>query len=242
MYGIHSKKKRKDGTPYPVSYSYICRNKSQTTGHKCDWKRQVSCKLIDRSVEEIILSLVNDENFASTMKELIGQQIDTDSLSEKRKRTEKMLHNLKFRQRKLEDQIDSLDFEDPQYDKMAESLNRRLYDTFERISSTELLIKQIDNDIKAVEENKLSRDMVYEYLVKFGDVYNRMNEYEKKTFMQAFVESIDLFTEKQKDGQWVKAIHFNFPVSYGGNLTNQIFLPKKTTVETVALLSRTQQP
>ena len=238
MYGIPSKKRRKDGTPYPVSYSYICRNKGQTTGHKCEWKRQVSCKLIDRSVEQIILSLVNDENFASVMKELIGQQLDTEALTEKMNRTQKNLHNLQLRQRKLEDQIDALDYDDPQYEKLFESLNRRLYETFENIGSTELQIEQISGEIQAFEQSKLSRDMVYEYLVRFAEIYDKMTELEKKTFMQSFIESIDLFPEKQPDGQWIKAIHFNFPVSYNGDLTKEIFLPQKSIVETVALLTR----
>ena len=237
MYGIPSKKRRKDGTPYPISYSYICRNKSQTTGHKCEWKRQVSCKLIDRSVEQIILSLVNDENFASVMKDLIGQQIDTETLTEKMKRTQKTLHNLHIRQRKLEDQIDALDYDDPLYEKLFESLNRRLYETLESISDTELQIEQISCDIQALEQNKLSRDMVYEYLIHFGKIYDVMTDLEKKTFMQSFIESIELFPEKQSDGQWVKAIHFNFPVSYNSNLTKDIFLPQKSIVETVCLLT-----
>ena len=56
--------------------------------------------------------------------------------------------------------------------------------------------------------------------------------------MQSFIESIEIYRERQKDGHYVKAINFNFPVSYNGELVTTISPLKETTVETVILLSR----
>jgi site-specific DNA recombinase len=58
-----------------------------------------------------------------------------------------------------------------------------------------------------------------------------MTDMEKKTFMQSFIESIEIYHERQKDGHYVKAINFNFPVSYNGELVTTISPLKETTVE-----------
>lgn len=64
-------------------------------------------------------------------------------------------------------------------------------------------------------------------------------EAEQKEFMKAFIERIEMFPEKRKDGSWIKKIVFNFPVPVGGEEVKELPLETKTTVETVVLLSRT---
>ena len=56
--------------------------------------------------------------------------------------------------------------------------------------------------------------------------------------MQSFIESIEIYRERQKDGHYVKAINFNFPVSYNGELVTTISPLKETTVETIVCLSK----
>ena len=71
--------------------------------------------------------------------------------------------------------------------------------------------------------------------------YDKMTDREKKTFMQSFIDKIELFPEKsRKDGVCVKSIHFLFPVSYNGELVYHIDFsrPKEKSVETVVLLSK----
>ena len=35
---------------------------------------------------------------------------------------------------------------------------------------------------------------------------------EKKQFMQAFIERIDIFPERREDGNWIRNIKFQFPI------------------------------
>ena len=56
--------------------------------------------------------------------------------------------------------------------------------------------------------------------------------------MQSFIESVEIYRERQSDGHFVKKVYFNFPVSYNGELVREIPPLKETTVETVVLLSK----
>ena len=56
--------------------------------------------------------------------------------------------------------------------------------------------------------------------------------------MKAFIERIEMFPEKRKDGSWIKKIVFNFPVPVDGEEVKELPLETETTVETVVLLGR----
>ena len=55
--------------------------------------------------------------------------------------------------------------------------------------------------------------------------------------MKAFIERIEMFPEKRKDGSWIRKIVFNFPVPVDGEEVKELPLETETTVETVCLLS-----
>ena len=56
--------------------------------------------------------------------------------------------------------------------------------------------------------------------------------------MRAFIERIELFPEKQPDGNWIRKIIFNFPVPVNGAEVKELPLENETMVETVCLLSK----
>ena len=59
--------------------------------------------------------------------------------------------------------------------------------------------------------------------------------------MRAFIERIELFPEKQPDGNWIRKIIFNFPVPVNGTEVKELPLENETIVETVVLLSQLKQ-
>ena len=58
--------------------------------------------------------------------------------------------------------------------------------------------------------------------------------------MRAFIERIELFPEKQPDGNWIRKIIFNFPVPVNGAEVKELPLENETMVETVVCLHREQ--
>ena len=62
----------------------------------------------------------------------------------------------------------------------------------------------------ASSREKISGDNIYRLLLAFDEVYHSATEAEQKEFMKAFIERIEMFPEKRKDGSWIRKIVFNF--------------------------------
>jgi hypothetical protein len=60
--------------------------------------------------------------------------------------------------------------------------------------------------------------------------------------MRAFIEKIEIYPEKPKDGCWIKKIVFNFPVPINCGEVKELPLESETTVETVFLTKTTKHP
>ena len=98
-------------------------------------------------------------------------------------------------------------------------------------------VAELQGQIRSIQQEKISGDNIYRLLLAFDEVYHSATEAEQKEFMKAFIERIEMFPEKRKDGSWIKKIVFNFPVPIDGEEVKELPLETETTVETVVLLS-----
>ena len=94
------------------------------------------------------------------------------------------------------------------------------------------------NCLQAAYEKQITGKNVYQFLLDFDTLYERMTDLEKKQFMRMFIESIELYPEKKDNGRIISKIELRFPVYYDGQEGNEIRMPDKNTVETVVLMSR----
>ena len=51
---------------------------------------------------------------------------------------------------------------------------------------------------------------VYQFLLDFDTLYERMMDLEKKQFMRTFIESIELYPEKKDNGRIISKIELRF--------------------------------
>ena len=118
----------------------------------------------------------------------------------------------------------------------------------------EQTIAEVKAQILDLKKSCISADSIYEFLLHFDEIYRECTDAEKK-FMQSFVERIELYPERRKDGNWIKNILFIFSIPVvredeelarigGISLENSTFsnvdlpLEKLSTHETVALLPK----
>ena len=80
----------------------------------------------------------------------------------------------------------------------------------------ETQLAEIQGQIDDIHQEKITADNIYHLLLAFDEVYNAATEVEQKEFMRAFIERIDIFPEKQPNGNWIRNIVFAFPVPYNG--------------------------
>ena len=235
MYGNKSIKHKKDGTKYKDFYYYGCKHRTMIRGHKCDYKKQIREELLDDAVAEVIVKLVSNPKFAAMMQEKINMKVDTAAIDQEIANYEKQLRQHYSVKAKLAEEIDSLDPDDRHYVRRKADLDDRLYKMYDKIEDTESLLIAARAKKQAIEAEKLTGDNIYKVLIYFEKLYGVMNEAERRQLIEALISEIQIYPERQANGQWLKSIKFKLPII---EEDMSISLDNEEQVETVVLLSK----
>ena len=254
MYGNIAKAGRKDNK---TRYYYYCKNTVNATGHKCTFRRNIEQSQIDDMLAKLITAMTKEGKFKDAIQDKIGATVDTTDLEKQLSVLNASLHQAETIKTRLEQQMDNLDVTDTHYDKKIVDLQRRLDAQYDRIDEVEETMTELKSQIYELKKNQIDADSIYGFLGAFNEVYSECTDAEKKQFMQAFIERIDIFPERREDGNWIQNIKFQFPVPIikegkevaqikGISLDNEksdehmVSLEKLSTLETVCLMARVE--
>ena len=237
MYGNVNRKKKKDGTYYKDYFYYACKHRLHVDGKRCDYHHQWGEDVIDAAVEEIIRQLVNTPTFEQGLREKIGSHLDTTDLDQEIEQLRKQLRQYTGTKDRISEQMDALVFDDPHYDRKLQDLQIRQNKIYDQIASVESEIADAQIRLENIQQNKVSADNVYQFLLYFDKLYGKFSDIEKKAFMNSFIERIEIFPERQENGRILKHIEFRFPVFYEGQTLTGLDWDSNESVETVVLLS-----
>ena len=235
LYGNIAKAHSKDKK---TRYYYYCKNTVTPTGHECTFRLNIEQMEMNRMVASIISAMVSDPRFADAIKAKIGSAVDTNDLEKQLEALQAQLRQTLGTKARLERQMDGLDVNDPYYDRKISDLQRRYDEQYGAIDEIEVQIDDVQSQIRSIRQEKISGDNIYRLLLAFDQVYEAASEVERKEFMRAFIERIELFPEKQPDGNWIRKIIFNFPVPVNGTEVKELPLENETIVDNILLLSQ----
>ena len=238
MYGNIAKAHSKDKK---TRYYYYCKNTVTPTGHECSFRLNIEQTEINKFVAKVISAMVNNPRFVEAIQAKIGTAVDTEDMERQIAVLQGRLKQAFGTKSRLERQMDTLDINDVHYDRKILDLQRRYDEQYDTIEEIEVQIGELQSQIRNIQQEKISGDNIYRLLLAFDEVYHSATEAEQKEFMKAFIERIEMFPEKRKDGSWIRKIVFNFPVPVDGEEVKELPLETETTVETVVLLSQ-QKP
>lgn len=241
MYGNVNRKKKGDGTYYRDYFYYACKHRLHLDGKRCDYHHQWGEEIIDGAVEEIIHKLVNTPAFEQGIREKIGGKLDTAELDAEMETLRKQLRQLTGTKDRLGEQIDALDFDDPHYTRKAQDLQERQNRVYDQIASIEVSIAEVQTRMDNIRQHRISTDNVYQFLLYFDKLYDQFTDLEKKTFMNSFIERVEIYPERRSDGRIVKRIEFRFPVYFNGSEITGLGWDETDMSETVCVLSKLQE-
>ena len=238
MYGNVNRKKKKDGTLYKDYFYYACKHRRLMNGHRCDYHKQWSEDKVNNAVEEVIRKLVQNPKFEEAIRKKIGSRINTDEIEKEIKNLEKQHRQLTGAKARLGQQMDSLDITDKFYEKKYQDMETRLYRLYDEIEGVENSIEEVKKRLLNIQQQKISEENIYQFLLYFDKLYDKFTDLEKKEFLNSFVERVDIYDQEQPDGRFLKHIKFRFPVYFGDRETQELCWDNESTVETVCLLSK----
>ena len=235
MFGNKSVKYKADGTKYKDFYYYGCKHRDMSRGHKCYYKKQINEELLDSAVAEVLTKLVSRPKFASMMQEKINMKVDTSAIDQEIYTYESNLKQLNTTKARLADDIDSMNPEDRHYERMKADFESRINAIYDKIDINENNLIDARAKKLAIEADKMTADNIYKVLMSFDKLYALMNESERRQLVQELIEKVEIYDDRQPNGQWIKSITFRLPI-----ITEDISLSldKNEGVETVALLSK----
>ena len=74
---------------------------------------------------------------------------------------------------------------------------------YDRIDEVEETMTELKSQIYELKKNQIDADSIYGFLGAFNEVYSECTDAEKKQFMQAFIERIDiLWTKRNRMSIW----------------------------------------
>ena len=238
MYGNVSRKKKPDGSHYTEYFFYRCKHGGSQTGHECTYSKQHSQDLINDAVAAVISNCTHGTKTFEMISKILDSSVDVDKISEEMARLTKQKNQEEGAQRKIHEQMDTLDVTDKFYDKKYEDLVKRDNEFYNRIDELEESIGALQTRIDTIQNNKLNKESVFAILKHFDEIYPQMTYAEKKMFFQIFVERVDIYEDYAANGQILKSIVFKIPLLYDDKETTGISWDKVGHVESVVRLER----
>ena len=113
---------------------------------------------------------------------------------------------------KLIEEIDSLDPDNRHYRRRKSDLDDRLYGMYDKIEELESLLIAARAKKQTIEAEKLTGDNIYKVLIYFDQLYGKMDDREKRQLIEELISEIQIYEERQPNGQWLKSIKFKLPI------------------------------
>lgn len=212
MYGNKSIKKRPDGTKYKDFYYYGCKHRGMQRGYKCTYSKQIQEEVLDGAVAEVISKLVSNPKFAAMMQEKINMKVDTTAIEQEIAAYEKQLRQYYSTKSRLMDEIDNLDPDDRHFVSRKSDLDDRLYKMYDKIEDAENGLMDARAKKQAIEADKITGDNIYKILICFDKLYATMSEAERRKLVEILIDEVQIYPERQPNGQWLKSIRFKLPI------------------------------
>ena len=238
MYGNVSTPHKKDNK---IRHYYYCKNTVKKTGHECRFRTNLDQEEINRQVAAVISAMVSQPDFVEAIKARIGTSVDTADLEKKLESLEAQRRQAEGVKARLERQMDSIPVDDAHYEQKIADLQRRYDDQYDILAEITAQQDEVNAQLQLIRQEQITGEQIYQLLLAFNQLYPTFTEADQKRFMQAFVERVDIYPQKTKDGLWIRSITFHFPVPVEGEMVRQLPLESQTMHETVISLSQ-QRP
>ena len=235
MYGNKSIKKRPDGTKYKDFYYYGCKHRGMQRGYKCTYSKQIQEEVLDGAVAEVISKLVSNPKFAAMMQEKINMKVDTTAIEQEIAAYEKQLRQYYSTKSRLMDEIDNLDPDDRHFVSRKSDLDDRLYKMYDKIEDAENSLMDARAKKQAIEADKITGDNIYKILICFDKLYATMSDAERRKLVEILIDEVQIYPERQPNGQWLKSIRFKLPII---DHDLDLSLDDQNRVEVVCALSK----
>ena len=139
-------------------------------------------------------------------------KVDTSAIEQEIQNYEKQLRKSYLTKSKIAEEIDGLDPDDKHYVKRKSDLDDRLYKMYDKIQEVENGLMDARAKKQAIEADKITGDNIYKILICFDKLYATMTEAERRRLVEILIDEVQIYPERQPNGQWLKSVRFKLPI------------------------------
>lgn len=113
-------------------------------------------------------------------------------------------------------------------------VERDIYETIEEVETLKL---ECEDKIDIIRKQEFNRDKIYEMLLHFDKIFDKLDDEEKQQLIQALISKVEVYkkNEIKTTKTYIKEMTYAFDVF---NLDTNFLGNKSNNVETVCLLSK----
>lgn len=225
-----------DGTERRTE-SYICSYASKHRGTSVCKRNGVVAEQVEKEVMEFTSKLVCNPKFVQDIERQIGSAIDLTEIEKEISYIQNNLSKLERSKFSLENDIDSIDTDDPYQDRRRKDMVRRLDNLYTEIYKSEDELRDAEMKRETLQQEKLNIKTIYALLSSFDKIYAMMTKEERRSLIKYLISDVQLYMpeERKMKARFCKSITYRFPIE---KEVLAEFSDSGVHVETVALLSK----
>ena len=151
------------------------------------------------------------------------------------KNYEAKLKEVQLNKNRLETELDTLPIDVKYRDRKIRDMTARIDSMYDVIAEIEEKIEDARYRKQAIEEKSLTFENIYQILVHFSKIYDKINDEDRKELLAELIKEIHIYPEGENEYP-LKSIKFAFPIVLDEKEINEIFLNKPPSVETLVCL------
>ena len=108
---------------------------------------------------------------------------------------------------------------------------------YDRIENLENILIDLKARKQTIEAEKVTSDNIYDFLLNFDNLFEMLNKQEKRRLFEAMLSEVQIYENRQPNGQWIKSVKFKVPII---DETFDLSWDNESHVECVVLMSRNE--
>ena len=189
----------------------------------------------------VIGQIAGNDLFRGNLNDRLGKAVETEEYEEQAERITKQIRNKTKTLKRKALTIDNFDWDVKNADSLYDSLNNDYVRLHNEVQALEESLEEVTAMIDKINNQQVTKDGVFKFLMEFGRIYNKLPEINKKELANKFIEKIEIFPEEQEDGSVIKSVTFRFPLINNDDrigMKGGTGLTTGTPVECVCLMSK----
>lgn len=225
MYGVVNRKKKKGSDEYYKDmWYYKCKNRIKVEGKPCSYKTNIRQDQLNAELIAFIKWIVNTSNYKEQFIEAVDGENDIlEELRAEEERLQAERKKVETRKKKLLAKIGNMDADDELYDELCEDYMKIVRDLTEQIAKIDANLVHNRLVKEKAEKQAFSKERYYKVLDWMMNNIEELPEEDQKAVMEAFIEHIEIFPNRQEHGRWLKFVRLQFPLERNGERSDEIW-------------------